>query len=182
MLRRPEGIGTTLRPDLGNASGGKRERSVVRMAAAAPYGAAAALFEGGVRREYPDRPIVAVGAVAVKDGKVLLVKRGEEPGRGLWTLPGGAVHPGEALKAAVSRELREECGIEVVVEEIAEVVERMIPDAAGRMQYHYVILDYRARWLRGDPSPSEELEDARWVEIADLSHYRMTRGTPNLIR
>jgi len=61
-------------------------------------------------------------------------------------------------------------------------VERMIPDADGRMQYHYVILDYRARWLRGDPSPSEELEDARWVEIADLSQYRMTRGTADLIR
>jgi mutator protein MutT len=136
----------------------------------------------GVRREYPDRPILAVGAVAVKDGKVLLIKRGEEPGRGLWTLPGGAVHPGEELKAAVSRELREECGIEVAVEEIGEVVERMIPDADGRMQYHYVILDYRARWLRGDPSPSEELEDARWVEIADLSQYRMTRGTADLIR
>ena len=70
----------------------------------------------------------------------------------------------------------------MVVEEIAEVVERMIPDADGRIEYHYVILDYRARWLRGDPSPSEELEDARWVEIADLSHYRMTRGTPDLIR
>ena len=83
----------------------------------------------------PDRPILAVGAVAVKDGKVLLIKRGEEPGRGLWTLPGGAVHPGEELKAAVSRELRQECGIEAAVE-----------------------------------------------EITDLSHYRMTRGTADLIR
>ena len=106
MLRRPEGIGTTLGPDLGNTSGGKRERSVVRTAAAAPYGAAAPLFGGGVRREYPDRPILAVGAVAVKDG----------------------------------------------------------------------------RRLRGDPSPSEELEDARWGEIPDLSQYRMTRGTADLIR
>ena len=66
------------------------------------------------------RPILAVGAVAVKDGKVLLVKRGEKPGRGHWTLPGGDVYPGEELKAAVSRELREECGIEVAVEEIAD--------------------------------------------------------------
>jgi 8-oxo-dGTP pyrophosphatase MutT (NUDIX family) len=83
----------------------------------------------------PDRPIVAVGAVAVKDGRALLIKGGEEPGRGLWTLPGGAVHPGEDLKAAVRRELREECGIEVAVE-----------------------------------------------EIADLSHYRMTRGSADQIR
>jgi len=135
VLRRPEGIGTTFGPVLDNASGGKREQSVVRMAAAAPHGAAAALFEGGVRREYPDRPILAVGAVAVKDGRVLLVKRAQEPDRGLWTLPGGAVRPGEELKAAVTRELRKECGIEVAVE-----------------------------------------------EIADLSHYRMTRGTADLIR
>jgi len=140
------------------------------------------LFEGGVKREYPDRPILAVGAVVVRDGKVLLTKRGREPGRGLWSLPGGAVHPGEELKAAVIRELREECGIEVAVEEVAEVVERMIPDADGRLQYHYVILDYRTRWLRGDLSLSEEVEEARWVDPADLHHYQMTRGTADVIR
>ncbi len=140
------------------------------------------LFEGGVKREYPDRPILAVGAVVVRDGKVLLTKRGREPGRGLWSLPGGAVHPGEELKAAVIRELREECGIEVAVEEVAEVVERMIPDAEGRLQYHYVILDYRTRWLRGDLSLSEEVEEARWVDPADLRYYQMTRGTADVIR
>jgi len=140
------------------------------------------LFEGAVKREYPNRPILAVGAVVVRDGRVLLTKRGREPGRGLWSLPGGAVHPGEELKAAIIRELREECGIEVAVEEVAEVVERMIPDAEGRLQYHYVILDYRTRWLRGDLSLSEEVEEARWVDPADLHHYQMTRGTADVIR
>ncbi|MBI3781091.1 MAG: NUDIX hydrolase [candidate division NC10 bacterium] len=135
-----------------------------------------------MNREYPDHPVLAVGAVVVKDGKVLLAKRGAEPGRGLWSLPGGAVHPGEELKVAVARELREECGIEVVVEEAAEVVERMIPDAEGRLRYHYVILDYRARWLQGDLSPSEEVEEARWVDPGDLHQYRMTRGTADVIR
>lgn len=118
----------------------------------------------------------------MKDGRVLLVKRREEPGRGLWTLLGGAVHHGEELKAAVSRELREECGIERAVEEIAEVMERMIPDDDGRNRYHHVILDFCSRWLRGDLSPSEEVEDARWVEIADLADYRVTWGTADLIR
>jgi len=130
-LRCPEGIGTTSRPYLGNASVGKRERS--------------ALFERGVKREYPDRPILAVGALVVREGKVLLAKRRLEQNRGLWSLPGGIVHSGEALKAALARELREECGIEVAVEEIGEVVERIIPDAEGRTRCHYVILDYRAR-------------------------------------
>jgi mutator protein MutT len=135
-----------------------------------------------VRREYPDHPVLAVGAVVTREAKVLLVKRGRDPGRGLWTLPGGAVHAGEALKPAVARELGEECGIEVAVEDIAEVVERMFFDDGGRLRYHYVIIDYRARWLRGDPAPSKEVEEARWVDIADLAHYRMTRGTADLIR
>ena len=138
--------------------------------------------ERGVKREYPDRPVLAVGAVVLRDGKVLLAKRGGEPGRGLWSLPGGAVRPGEELKAAVARELREECDIEVAVEEVAEVVERMIPDAEGRLRYHYVILDYRARWLQGDLSPSEEVQEARWVDPRDLHQYEMTSGTADLIR
>ncbi len=140
------------------------------------------LFEEGVRREYPDQPVLAVGAVVVRDGKVLLTKRGGEPSRGLWSLPGGAVHPGEELKAALVRELREECGIEVAIEDVAEVVERIIPDAEGRLRYHYVILDYLARWLSGDLSPSEEVQEARWVDPTDLQHYQVTRGTVDVIR
>lgn len=118
----------------------------------------------------------------VKDGKVLLVLRGREPGCGLWSLPGGVVHPGETLRAAVIRELREECGIDVAVTETAEVVERLIPDADGRLQYHYVILDYQARWLQGELSASEDVEDARWVDPGSLDHYCMTRGTADVIR
>jgi mutator protein MutT len=135
----------------------------------------------GAERTYPDHPVLAVGAVVVRDGKVLLVLRGREPGRGLWSLPGGIVHPGETLKAAVVRELREECGIEVAVAETAEVVERLIPDAEGRLQYHYVILDYRAKWLQGELTASEEVEDARWVDPASLDQYHMTRGTADVI-
>lgn len=135
-----------------------------------------------MNREYPDRPVLAVGAVVVRDGKVLLVKRDREPGRGLWSLPGGVVHPGEELKAAVARELCEECGIEVAAEEAAEVVERMVPDAEGRLRYHYVILDFRATWLRGELSPSEEVVEARWVDPGDLHHYQMTRGSADVIR
>jgi len=136
----------------------------------------------GAERTYPDRPVLAVGAVVVRDGKVLLVLRGREPGRGLWSLPGGLVHLGETLRAAVVRELREECGIEVAVAEDAEVVERMIPDAEGRLQYHYVILDYQAQWLQGELAASEEVEDARWVDPGSLHQYHMTRGTADVIR
>lgn len=133
-------------------------------------------------RAYPDHPVLAVGAVVVRNGQVLLVLRGREPGRGLWSLPGGVVHTSEALRAAVARELREECGIEVAVAETAEVVERMIPDTEGRLQYHYVILDYLATWVRGELVASDEVEDARWVDPDDLYQYQMTRGTADVIR
>ncbi|MDE2180230.1 MAG: NUDIX hydrolase [candidate division NC10 bacterium] len=135
----------------------------------------------GAERTYPDHPVLAVGAVVVRDGKVLLVLRGREPGRGLWSLPGGVVHPGETLKTAVVRELREECGIEVAVAETAEVVERLIQDAEGRMQYHYVILDYQAKWLQGELAPSDEVGEARWVDPDSLHHYRLTHGTADVI-
>jgi len=136
----------------------------------------------GAERIYPDRPVLAVGAVVVRDGKVLLVLRGREPGRGLWSLPGGLVHLGESLRAAVVRELREECGIDVAVTEAAEAAERMIPDAEGRLQYHYVILDYQAKWLQGELAVSEEVEDACWVDPDSLHQYQMTRGTADVIR
>lgn len=113
---------------------------------------------------------------------MLLVLRGREPGRGLWSLPGGIVHAGETLRAAVVRELREECGIEVAVAEAAEVVERMIPDTEGRLQYHYVILDYQAKWLRGELAASEDVEDARWVDPGSLHQYHMTHGAADVIR
>lgn len=138
--------------------------------------------DAGAERQYPRHPVLAVGAVVVRDGQVLLVLRGGEPGRGLWSLPGGVVHPGETLRAAVVRELREECGIDVAVAETAEVVERMIPDADGRLQYHYVILDYQARWLQGELTASEEVEDARWVDLDRLDQYHMTYGTADVIR
>jgi 8-oxo-dGTP diphosphatase len=135
-----------------------------------------------VDREYPDRPILAVSAVVVKDGKVLLARRGTEPNRSLWTLPGGAVHPGETLCAAVARELHEECGIDAAVEDVPEVLERIIPDGTGRTRYHFVILAYRATWRAGGLTLSDELEDARWVDPTDLDRYQAARGTIDAIR
>jgi mutator protein MutT len=123
-----------------------------------------------------------VAAAVLKDGKVLLVKRAREPHRGLWTLPGGVVRPGEAPEAAVMRELAEECGIDISVDAINEVVEETIPDGQGRMRFHYVIVDYLARWRAGDLALSREVEAAQWVDPDDLHRYRMTAGTADLIR
>jgi ADP-ribose pyrophosphatase YjhB (NUDIX family) len=132
-------------------------------------------------RRYPDRPIVAVGAIVVKDGRVLLARRGKEPGYGLWSVPGGAVNVGEGLKLATQREIREECGIEVELTDVIEVVERMVRDESGRIQYHYVIVDYLARWVNGELTLSSEVLEARWVPPGDFPQYQMTRGTAEVI-
>jgi mutator protein MutT len=134
-----------------------------------------------MRRQYPDRPIVAVGAIVVKDGRVLLARRGKEPSYGLWSVPGGAVDLGEGLKPATQREVREECGIEVDLTDVIEVVERMVRDESGRIQYHYVIVDYLARWVSGELAPSSEVLEARWVAPEDFPQYQMTVGTAEVI-
>ncbi len=125
---------------------------------------------------------MAVGGVVVKDGCVLLVRRGKEPSYGLWSIPGGAVNLGEELRAATRREVREECGIEIEVTDVVEVLDRVVRDAADRIQYHYVLIDYLARWASGEPTPSSDVLEVRWVAPDDLSQYQMTRGTAGVIR
>ncbi|MFB3820173.1 MAG: NUDIX hydrolase [Candidatus Methylomirabilales bacterium] len=132
-------------------------------------------------RTYPDRPILAVGAIVVRDGAVLLARRGKAPSYGLWSLPGGAVDLGERIKDAVCREIAEECGIRIEVTDVVEVFERLVRDADGRVQYHYVILDYLARWQDGEPGASDEVLESRWVAPADFPQYEMTKGTAEVI-
>jgi 8-oxo-dGTP diphosphatase len=134
-----------------------------------------------ISRRYPDRPILAVGAIVVKDGRVLLARRGKEPSYGFWSVPGGAVHVGEGLRLATQREIREECGIEVDLTDVIEVVERMVRDESGRVQYHYVIVDYLARWVSGELAPSSEVLEALWVPPGDFLQYQMTGGTAEVI-
>ena len=133
------------------------------------------------QRRYPERPFVAVGTIVVRDGCVLLARRGKEPSYGLWSLPGGAVDLGEGLKNAAARETREECGIEIDITDVLEVVERMVRDPDGRVQFHYVIVDYLARWTSGELVPSSEVLEARWVPPEDFPQYEMTRGTAEVV-
>jgi ADP-ribose pyrophosphatase YjhB (NUDIX family) len=132
-------------------------------------------------RRYPDRPIVAVGAIVVRDGRVLLARRGKPPAVGLWSVPGGGVRLGEALQAAARREIREECGIEIELTDVLEVIERMTRDEDGRIQYHYVIVDYLAKWAGGTPMPTPEALEVRWVHPDEFPQYEMTRGSAEVI-
>ena len=136
-------------------------------------------------RKYPDRPIVAVGAVILDGNRVLLVQRGQEPLKGEWSLPGGAVEIGETLEAALAREVREETSLDVVVGPVVEVLDSIRRDVAGRAEYHYVIVDYACR-VRGGMSVAAtcgtDAADVRWVPLDELERYRVTDTAVAVIR
>jgi len=128
-------------------------------------------------RRYPERPILGVGAIIEEGGRVLLVERGKEPVKGVWSLPGGVVEVGEYLKDAVCREVREETGLEVEPVRVAEVFERIMPGPDGRPEYHYVLIDYLCKITGGILSPASDAARAEWVPRAELPSYRITEGT-----
>ncbi|HEX3702497.1 MAG TPA: NUDIX hydrolase [Vicinamibacterales bacterium] len=125
-------------------------------------------------RRHPDRPIVAVGAVILDGERVLLIQRGREPMKGAWSLPGGAVEVGETLDAALAREVLEETGLSVEVGPVVEVLDRVQFDADGRVEYHYVIIDYLCRVFAGSAASGSDARDVRWVRVDDLGELRVT--------
>ncbi len=136
-------------------------------------------------RKYPERPIVAVGAVILDGDRVLLVQRGQEPLVGEWSLPGGAVEIGETLEAALAREVREETSLDVVVGPLLEVLDSIRRDPGGRAEYHYVIIDYACHVRRGTPTAparGTDAADVRWVAVDALDQYRVTSGAIAVIR
>ncbi|HVX65617.1 MAG TPA: NUDIX hydrolase [Bryobacteraceae bacterium] len=132
-------------------------------------------------RRYPERPILGVGAIVEQGGRVLLVERGHEPQKGVWSLPGGVVEAGESLRDAVRREVREETGLDVEPVSVAEVFERIMPDRDGRLEYHYVLIDYICNVTGGSLAPASDAARAAWVPRAELSSYRITEGTLDVI-
>ncbi len=120
------------------------------------------------RRSYPSRPIVGVGAVIVDDGRVLLVKRGRAPLKGEWSLPGGAVEVGETLSAAIQREVLEETGLVVSVGPVVEVLDRIHTDGDGRVEYHYVLIDYACTVVGGWLAAQSDAADAKWASRDQL--------------
>ena len=134
-----------------------------------------------IDRIYPDHPIVSVGAVVIDGERVVLVKRGQEPLKGRWSLPGGVVEAGEALDAAVVREVREETGLDVQVGPVVEVLDRINRDETGRVEYHYVIVDYVCRAVGGSLTCASDADDARWVDRGDVREYELTTKVAEVI-
>lgn len=132
-------------------------------------------------RRYPDQPIVSVGAVVIDGQRVVLVKRGQEPLKGRWSLPGGVVEAGEELQAALVREVREETSLEVQVGPVVEVLDRISRDETGRVEYHYVIIDYLCHAVGGSLTCASDADDARWVARRDLAGYELTTKVAEVI-
>jgi 8-oxo-dGTP diphosphatase len=125
-------------------------------------------------RQYPDRPIVGVGAVIVEDGKVVLIKRKYEPLKGQWSLPGGMVEIGETLESALTREMLEETGLRVDVGPVIEVFDRIMRDEDRRVRFHFVLIDYLCWPADGSLRAGSDVDEAVWADPATLSAYALT--------
>jgi ADP-ribose pyrophosphatase YjhB (NUDIX family) len=133
-------------------------------------------------REYPDRPIVGVGAVIVDHNRVLLARRGNPPREGQWSLPGGVVELGETLRAAAEREALEETGLIVKAGEVIEVLDRIIPGKNGGTQYHYVLVDFLCVRHDGKLQAGGDAADVAWAAEEDLGKYSLEQIAIDVIR
>lgn len=127
-------------------------------------------------REYPARPIVGVGALIIKDGKLLIVKRAAKPGQGKWSLPGGLVELGERVQDAVIREVKEECGLDIEVERLIDVFDSITRDEKGRIQYQFVVVNLLAKIKGGILKNADDVLEARWVSLNDVERYNLTNS------
>jgi 8-oxo-dGTP diphosphatase len=132
-------------------------------------------------RTYPTRPYLAVSAAIFRDGRVLIVRRARPPAHGLCTLPGGGVELGETLEQAVIREVREETGLAIAPLELVGFREAIARDASGRVERHFVILPFAARWIHGEIVLNEELAEAHWRDPAGLAGLKTTEGLAQIV-
>jgi len=135
-----------------------------------------ALYQGMscLKREYPSQPIVGIGAVLICDGKILLVKRGSEPGINKWSIPGGLVELGEAIEDTVVREVKEECNLIVEVDSLIDVVDNLVQDERGNWRYHFIILDYFVRLKKGITRAGSDVLAVRWVPLDEAEELELT--------
>ncbi len=132
--------------------------------------------------EYPDCPRLAVGGVVIRGQRVLLVRRGKAPSKGQWAIPGGRVELGETLQEAVEREILEETGVRVQAGEICHVFDVVRRDDAGRVRFHYVIVDLVAEYVSGEPQAADDASEAGWLAPDELRDLTVNRNTRELLK
>lgn len=131
--------------------------------------------------DYPNRPLIGVGVVVFKDGRVLLVRRGKPPREGQWSLPGGRQRLGERVEETARREVAEEAGIDVEVGPLVDVVDSITRDAEGAVQYHYTLVDLLAEWRAGTAAAGHDAAEVAWADPADLGPYDLWKETERII-
>jgi 8-oxo-dGTP diphosphatase len=127
-----------------------------------------------LKRIYPKQPIVGVGALIIRGGKILLEKRRNQPGKDQWSIPGGLVELGEAVEQTVIREVKEETGLEVEKPEHVDVVDNVELDEAGKVRYHFVIIDYFVKLKAGQPKAASDAAELRWVAFEEVAKCDLT--------
>ena len=135
-----------------------------------------------MKRDYPDRPIVGVGAVIVHHGRALLVRRNTEPLKGEWSVSGGALELSEKLRDAVQREALEETSLQVEAQEVLEVFDSIFTDGDGRTQYHYVLVDYLCRVVAGEARAGSDVSAVRWVTEEELAGLALRESIERVVR
>jgi 8-oxo-dGTP diphosphatase len=135
-----------------------------------------------MKRDYPEHPIIGVGAVIVEGGRVLLVRRDTEPLRGEWSVPGGMLELGEKLRDGVRREALEETGVRVEPGEVLDVFDSIFTDGLGKTQYHYVLIDYLCRVISGEAQAGSDVSDVRWVSLEALPAMGLRESVEQVVR
>ncbi len=125
--------------------------------------------------------MVGVAGLIIQNDRILLIERGKEPMKGYWSLPGGLVEVGEALETALRREIREETGLEIEIVTLVEVFERITPDAEGRVEYHFVLMDYLCRPTSGTMLAGDDASRAQWFTEGEIAGLLITPDTPRVI-
>lgn len=140
-------------------------------------------------REYPERPVVGIGGVVIEDRRALLIRRGSEPLRGHWSIPGGTLELGESLQEGVARELMEETGLEVRVLDVIEVFDRIFPTDARtsdapqhRPRFHYVIVDYLCERISGEARAASDVTEVAYAREDELSNFQLTETASRVLR
>ncbi len=133
-------------------------------------------------REYPDRPLIGVGAVIVEEDRVVVVRRAHEPLKGEWSIPGGVLELGETLHSGTAREAQEETGLVVEAVEVLDVFDRIVHDREGRVQFHYVLIDYLCRRISGELRAGADASEARWVSAEELKDFAVADSAEAVLR
>ena len=135
-----------------------------------------------MKRDYPEHPIIGVGAVIVGGDKALLVRRATEPLKDEWSVPGGVLELGEKLRVGAAREALEETGLTVEVGEVLDVFDSIFPDADGRTKYHFVLIDFLCRPIAGEATAGSDVNEVRWVKEEELAALNLRESIAAVVR